>query len=276
MPYIPGYGYSPTIHFQQWYWPCGPYLGATLRDNCSSEYYYYTNSNNSCPPIAPSGADCNAQPVVNCLLKHTDELAKADFAAVALLLALIPTILTFAGSTTAESGLLGLWRPILTLLISCGSPARNPMRAFEYRNPVHIIKPHSDSIALPEIPISLRRLISRLEYLLAIGTIVNVVTVVYGITWKTVNSVVTGDIWLMTIWATLNAGVHLLGWLSLYLRVSIQRKRPLDERLNYFAAFWKNEFSLCAYQGEGELRFRKESYWFVVISWFTCKFTLLF
>lgn len=273
MPYIAGYGYSPTIHFQQWYWPYGPYLEATLRENCSSQYYYYMHSNNSCPPEAPTGTDCTAQPVVNCLLKYTDELAKADFAAAALLLALIPTILTFAGSTTAESGLLGLRRPILTLLISCGSPATNPMRAFEYRNPVHIIRPHPDSIAMPEIPPSVRRLISIIEYLLAIGTIANVVTVVYEITWKTVNSVAVGDIWLMTIWATLNVGVHLLGWLSLYLRVSIRQKRPLDEHLNSWSAFWKDEFSLCAHQSQGELRFRKETYWFVGISWFTCKST---
>ena len=209
--YVAGYGYSPTVHFQQWYWPFGPSLDYILHHYCAKQYDYYVNSNGTCPQLTPSdlpipggalfapgGTDCTAQPVVRCLLHHTDELSKADFAAAQLLLGLIPTILSFAGSTTAELGLLGMRRPLLMLLISSGTPTTNPMRTFEYRSPVHIIKPHPDGFKLSEIPLYLRPLISSVEYVVALATMANLGMIVYEVTMKTVNSVAVGDIWLMT------------------------------------------------------------------------------
>lgn len=72
------------------------------------------------------------------------------------------------------------------------------------------------------------------------------------------------------VWATLAVGVHVLGWLSLHLRVEIRPDAQNGRYINPVIAFWQNETTLCAYQEHAQLRFRKEGYWFVGISWFTC------
>ena len=74
--------------------------------------------------------------LLNCILENTSEAVKGNMASATVALGLMPTILTFLGSTTAEVALLSRRRPLLALLIACGSPAVNPIPTSVYRNPV--------------------------------------------------------------------------------------------------------------------------------------------
>jgi hypothetical protein len=143
------------------------------------------------------------------------------------------------------------------------------MRTFEYRDPVKIIKPHSDGIVLPRLPPYGCKTVPLLEYALAIATIVNLAQIVYDLTLKTVTGIAAANIWYVTIWATTAIAVHLFGWLSLWLRVRIQPIEPSKKTRVPGLTYLVDEFTLSSCQADGQLWFRAESYLFVGFSCFT-------
>jgi hypothetical protein len=77
------------------------------------------------------------------------EPLKLNIATAAIALGLMPTLLTFAGMTTVEIGLLGIQRPILAFLLSAALPAVSPTRTFNYRSPFETLKYSADIRAAP-------------------------------------------------------------------------------------------------------------------------------
>ena len=65
--------------------------------------------------------------VAEYLLENTPEVFKANMAAASVLLGLLPTILSLAGSSTLEVGLIALQRPFLASLLGTASPAVYPL-----------------------------------------------------------------------------------------------------------------------------------------------------
>ena len=90
--------------------------------------------------------------VTECLLKYAPEVSKADMAAASVLLGLLPTILSLAGSSTVEVGLVALQRPLLALLLGTASPAVNPLRTFEYGAPARLMSRENYLAEPPTIP----------------------------------------------------------------------------------------------------------------------------
>lgn len=74
--------------------------------------------------------------VTGCVLDGLAGADKANMASATVILGLLPSTLSLAGSNTAETGLLMLRRPMLAFLLGAGSPAINPPRTFEYLDPV--------------------------------------------------------------------------------------------------------------------------------------------
>ena len=115
-----------------------------MLDNCSFVFDEYLNG--SSPDCLPRHVGCLPGNVVNCILNNAPESLKANTAAAAVLLGLLPTTLSLVGSSTIETGLLALRRPALAGLLAAGAPAVSPIRTFEYCDPKDILRTHGDDI----------------------------------------------------------------------------------------------------------------------------------
>ncbi|KAK6077227.1 hypothetical protein SCUP515_05076 [Seiridium cupressi] len=99
-----------------------------LRNSCSEQYAAYQTGNVN----VRAGRSSLVTPIINCVLEQFLDFRKAEMAASAVILGLLPTILQSLGSTTAETSLLGLRRPGLAFLLAAGSPAVAFMKTGEF------------------------------------------------------------------------------------------------------------------------------------------------
>ena len=207
--------------------------------------------------------------VTECLLNYTPEVFKADMAAASVVLGLLPTILSLAGSSTVEVGLVALQRPLLALLLGTTSPAVNPLRTFEYGAPASLMSRKDYSAEPPTIPAYLRQPVSGMQYALALAAIFNVAMVTYSLSIQTY-SVSNQYVPIILIWMCLGIFIHILGAVALRLRLKIVVEDPIG-----ISTALKNEFLISAYHPEGRLAFRQESYWFISLSWATSVATII-
>ena len=135
---------TTAAQFASWYPYYGIMLQTIVSQNCSLEYQTYLVGNLTEAAVlehwTPSEyqwfpaewSNFASEPVTNCILNALPESVKNNMNTAAVLLGLLPTILYTLSSTTAETALLSLVarRPLLTLLLSAGSPAAAPLRPF--------------------------------------------------------------------------------------------------------------------------------------------------
>ena len=252
--------------FEHWYPRYHPPWPGLIKGNCSQEYLAYISNNSSC------SGQCLASKISNvaeCLLHWTPETFKADGAAASVMLGLLPTILSLAGSSTVEVGLVALRRPFLALLLGMTSPAVNPLRTFEYGAPMTLMSREDYSAELPNIPAYLRQLVSGMQYTLAIAAILNVAHVTYLLSIRTY-SITNQYVPIILIWMCVAIFVHVLGAVALRFRVKL-----IGEESPGVLAALRSEFILSAYHPERCLIFRQESYWFICLAWATSVATIV-
>lgn len=255
--------------FTHWFPQFGNKLSSTLHNNCSTAYEQFLGHiPNSCPP---DSVQCVQGLVVECILSNVGEAPKANMAAAAVVLGLLPTVLGFIGSNTAETGILAVRRPFLALLIATGAPAVSPIRTFEYRSPLEILKQHGDTVDLPRLGKASSNAVLLAEYLLACVSIANLAFGSWQLSIYTVCSFAMDDDFHPLLWAFIAIAIHIAGAVAVVLRISIQ---DFDEHLS-LASIWGNEFRLCAKQKKSQLRVKRESYLFIVVSYCTSLGTIL-
>lgn len=259
----------PTL-FQHWYTRYEPPWPGLIAKECSGQYQLYVSYNGTC---WDRPGRCRLHTVMSdvaeCLLGSTPETFKANMASASVVLGLLPTILGLAGSSTVEVGLVALQRPLLALLLGIASPAVNPIRTFEYGTPARLMS-HEDHSAKPfAIPVSLRRVVSGMQYALALAAISNVAMVTYSLSIRSY-SVSHQYVPIVLIWMCVAIVIHIAGAVALRLRVKLTTKNPLG-----ISTALKNEFLLSAYHPEAQLAFRQESYWFILLSWTTSVGTIV-
>lgn len=255
--------------FKDWYTRYDPPWPDLITGNCSQQYQAYLSHG---PVCSDSSGGCRADrmsDVAECLLHNTPEVVKANMAAASVLLGLLPTILSLAGSSTVEVGLVALRRPLLALLLGMASPAVNPLRTFEYGTPAKIMSREDYSAQGPTIPVYLRALVSGMQYALALAAIYNVATVTYSLSIRTY-SITNPNVPTVLIWMCLAIFIHILGAVVLRLRMKL-----IVESSPRISAALRNESLLSAHQPEGRLTVRQESYWFIALSWATSIATIL-
>lgn len=103
----------PTHQFDVFFPGWDGMIQEILRTNCSRQYYYYRRGEHG-----PEGEAFMVFHVIECVLQQFPEFRKSEMAASAVILGLLPTTLQSLGSTSAETSLLGLRRPVLALLVS--------------------------------------------------------------------------------------------------------------------------------------------------------------
>lgn len=242
--------YAPTHQFDQtsstWY----PYIQGILHGKCSPEFTSYQHRN----ATAGSPKD-RTLAVLNCVLGELSEYHKANIAASAVMLGAAPMILQTLGSMTAETGLLSLRRPFLSLLLAAGSPAVVAQKGSEFIEMLsrYVGEGETRSMGLPgfrwrSVPFGYRPLIGLAEYLVGGGAVANVIQLAYRLGRHAVVVFATDTTYLPPLWTFLAVVIHLSGALVLHLRVKVARSKvtgkrqlPILEGVDYYGC----RMSLC-------------------------------
>lgn len=262
--------YATPDHFQLWF----PQYGATFERYmaaCMTTYDAYRN-NEPCHPVDYGG--CQSGRMVHCLLSQATESLKANMASASVVLGILPTTLGLVGSTTAETGFLALRRPLLSLLLACGTPAVSPVRTFEYRDPIDLLRTKHNSINVPKFKPKTAAIIVILQYVLALLAVANLAHVSWELSVKTVCSFSSDSAFQPALWGFLALVIHFAGCLAVVLRFHCQSSESTTGERTW-ARRIKTEFQLTALHSPATLHCREETYFFIFCSWCTSTGTVL-
>ncbi|KAI0898150.1 hypothetical protein F4806DRAFT_461318 [Annulohypoxylon nitens] len=215
--------------------------------------------------------DGNCPALLSCILNNTEEATKGNFSSGLVALGIMPTLLTFLGSMVSETALLSKRRPLLALLIACGSPAVNPLPTFAYDNPLERLKAREGRLLPPRLlvlsPWQARGIVF-VEYVLVLSAIANVMSASYYAGLWTINTISCDDTWYPIVWAGLTVVLHILGMIALDQRVRVTQTAGSTGGFRSGVLQWfRNEFTPCITQNKIELHWSGETYLFVFISW---------
>ena len=193
------------------------------------------------------------------------------------MLGLLPTVLSLAGTSTIESGLLALRRPLLALLVGVGSTSVFPMRTNEYKDPVEMLRARKGEYKLqPRRSAVWERTIVGMEYLFAVLAIANLAQCSYVLGTRAVCSFSFETAYAPMLWAFLAIPCHVFGAIAVFLRVKIEEENVVSRKQPFFSRLraelhrrLRMEFQVSSSQPRATLGLRVESNWFLFISWFT-------
>jgi hypothetical protein len=208
--------------------------------------------------------------LAECILENTKETTKGNMASGIVALGLMPTILVFLGSSTAETVLLARRRPLLAFLIACGSPSVNPLRTFTYADPVADLKTVEGHL----VPTSFRprqaALVTLLEFIFVLAAVANTYTACYQMGFWTVNTMSCDSTFYPLAWAALTLWIHLCGMLALSLRVKTAKDQIKSSKPGYtskLTQWFKHEAEPCIMHEKLVLAWKPQTYVFVGMSW---------
>lgn len=202
----------------------------------------------------------------------------------ALVLGLIPTILQTIGSSTAETSLVGLRRPLLGFLISAGSPAVSMMKTSDFAKAITELVEGgspSDSIGIGSLRWSPSRgkwavFIALVEYAVVGGAVANVLHLAWNLGIYAIAIFAPNTIFGVPLWTLGAALIHLAGSLAVSLRVRIRTvKTRNEEDYNTRTAAPINtwlpvQLLPTVFQPPMMVEVRREgprNYWFYMLAW---------
>ena len=258
-------GQAGAKHFQSWYRVYGPVFDNILHSDCQDKYEAYMTQE----PEADC-RECLAERTIACILDETPGDFKANMAAASVLLGLLPSILSLAGSKAIETGLLAQRRPFLSFLTSLGAPAAWPIHSFDYHSsPAELFRETPGAVDLPELTPRWRVVVVITQYLLLIGAFANLLQTTLELSEKTICTFTPSTEYLPLVWALTGVPVHFVGSWASYLRTRV----TTEERDTIWGHF--DEFRLCMYHKPARVELMKESYWFIWWAWFLSFGTIL-
>jgi len=207
-------------------------------------------------PCTTVFADSNAQLGI---LAKTDEITKAEFGVVAVMLGLLPGVLQLVGPKFSDLALLATRRPILALFLTIGSPC--PALDYETTGMESFLADGSSSfwpawLRTPRAWLSI--VTSFLEYFAAMLAAGNVVYQFYRLTFYAVVLISTQmgqwggtlEAFAPLLWVFLGVPIHSLGVLQLHLcRVPPAKNTESIRPRNQITLISRirNEFTPCAF-----------------------------
>lgn len=178
---------SGPMKFQQWFqaWYDGYLPSNWSTGQCKLVLDAYWTSNRSVAWPCESSLDC--------ILSETSPSALQELSGSLVLLGLTPTLLSTLGPSLGESAMLSFQRPGLAFLLSLGAPAIWPPRILTYDDPLLVLKKSPLTARFlgklwPRAQRKHQRIVSVIEYILALGAIGNVIYVSLQLGWKSVLS----------------------------------------------------------------------------------------
>lgn len=172
---------------------------------------------------------------MSCVLDNIVPAKQASLNAAGVVLGLLPTLLAVLSPSIAELALLSIHRPILSTLISIGSPGVLQTRVFEYEDPaVSLDLPDSynaitrTALALGPWDRATAGVISICEYLLVLASGVNVIYLSIELGIKSILSWGCTRSWPAMLWAVFPIVIHTIGACGyrLTLDPSTRHKEP--------------------------------------------------
>ena len=172
----------PTVpQFQYWFPKYSELLSNSSNGACNATYSDYQTAYNAPDDSYDSSlllSTCYRHE--DCILQNVSLDIMANFQSATVILGLMPTVLSTIGPSVAEISLVSRHRPILSFLISMGAPAIWPTRVFEYNNPtdllVGVTSSSTGKLQLQSLSYWLALFTSALQYLLAAGSVANIIT----------------------------------------------------------------------------------------------------
>ncbi|CAM1501969.1 Fc.00g039530.m01.CDS01 [Cosmosporella sp. VM-42] len=227
--------FTSTVQFKEWYPRYGHIFETIKNENCSEEYQNYLTGfkNHSNIDVMGGGGIFTAltQPLVSCILKETSEFIKGSMTGAQVLLGVMLTVLALLGASTDEMAMLTIVgkRPLLTLLLSIGSPSAYISRAFDYTDPADILSKHPNRLKQWR-PSEWRYLIpiTIAEYGIAAAAATNVATISWELGIRCISLVGTDTIYLPLLWACIGILVQMAGAVVLRLRLRGWRDKSAE------------------------------------------------
>ncbi|ROW15866.1 hypothetical protein VPNG_02575 [Cytospora leucostoma] len=207
---------APTDQFDAFFPAWNAMIQKYLQDPdiCAAPYAAYKTGH-----VQADGASSLVTPVIECILQQFPEFRKAEMAASAVILGLLPTILQGLGSTSVETSLLGLRRRTLAMLCAAGSPAVALMSAGEFVETASKLITRDvvvdAGLSSPQTSKVRKILISVLQYALVGGAVANVGHLTYRLSARAIVVFAPETNYLLAIWTALSIVVHLVGVLAL-------------------------------------------------------------
>lgn len=149
-----------------------------VHDHCESQYHTYKSTE----PVTWE----TCWPILECILDNWSEIDKALLGVTGLILGLTPTILSWLGAGALDMSLLSSQRPVLSMLLSVGSPVFSPVNLFTQWEPSVILDPRPLARKIPKIFQQHYILVSLCQYILGLGAVANVTHVAYLLSSKAV------------------------------------------------------------------------------------------
>lgn len=257
----------PTHQFDQnrltWYTT----VQDVIHGKCSAEFRDYKENHSP-----DKSAKLRITILINCILDNLSDFYKANMAASAIVLGSAPMILQSLGSTTAETALLGLRRPVLSFLLAGGSPAVTTLKASEFIQMLarFVRGGETRKMGLPgfrwsSIHARLRPIVSVAEYSLVGAATANVVMQAHRLGTHAVVFAPTTT-WLPSLWTLIAVLIHAGGTIALHLRVRVYKPGPSSS--GEVRSWVPDELIPLVFQKPSRMAWRREHIAYYALSWF--------
>lgn len=238
-----------------------------LPQYCSKQLRLYQTQ-----PVGSTAHVFNCIETAHCMMKHYPTEVESQTASTAVLLGMIPSVLSILGSSPVELSLLSTRRPMLSLLLVLGAPVVNPIRLFDYINPEAILKSSSESANTEgknRIP---PRIVALLQHLFAFGAAANIAIIAFELNTKAYSVIAAcrGSFmiyaWTFSVIILYGLGLVAFGSRSRYesshdeIPPTSQSGKQLHLRLRAALGHWADhEFSTCSQHERRIFHWRKEN-----------------
>ena len=132
-------------------------------------------------------------------------------------------------------------------LLRAGSPAVNPVRAFDHRNPAEMLRPDPLAIATPGLSLAMQLAVSAVKYVLLVAPS-SISLLSFGR--PAVHGCSRNKVYVPAIWLMIAPMIHICGAIALVLRVRIERQ---TRRSLSILKSLSMGFKLNAYRPESKL-----------------------
>ncbi|KAM4063799.1 hypothetical protein HRG_006910 [Hirsutella rhossiliensis] len=268
--YVAAHG-RPTRQFDQtgstWY----EAVQEIIQSKCGVEFEDYKHGHS--PNVTQK---TRVSVLINCILTQMSDFYKVNMAASSIVLGSAPMILQSLGSTTAETALLGLRRPILSFLLATGSPAVTTVKGSEFIEMLarFVRGGETRNLGMPGfhwsgIHMGLRPVVSLSEYLLVGVAATNVVLEAHRLGTRAIVVFVPTTTWLPSLWTLIAVLIHGGGTIALHLRVRVYKPPPPPgPAAGGFASWVPDELIPSAFQRPSRMAWRREHVAYYALSWF--------
>lgn len=237
-----------------------------MESKCSIEFRNYKHGH--APDVTQK---VRVTVLVNCILNQMSDFYKANMAASSIVLGSAPMILQSLGSTTAETAVLGLRRPLLSFMLAAGSPAVMTQKGSEFTEMLarFVRGGETRNLGLPgfrwsRVHRGLRPAVSLVEYLLVGLAVTNVAMLGHRLGTRAIVVFTPTTTWLPSLWTLIAVFIHAGGTIALHLRVRVSRPPPAGG----VASWVPDEVIPSAFQRPSRLAWRREHVAYYALSWF--------